>query len=248
MAEAANYQAVLADLIARRARLDHLIAGIKAEMAVQPDALPGPELDSPNAAHPNAVDIHPDSFFGLSIIEAAKKFLRMARRAQHLTAIASALEQGGLKRPTDNVMSGILVRAAKGREVTKVGKGMWGLSDWYPKPPKEQTEERRSSRKATPTKGSGKKKARRGKATTKTQPAAQTARATVSEKTGLRPSDVAIEVMRAAGKPLHAVEITKRVNERGVPAFRLPIESFLNRQTKAGKMQKVAASTFSLAS
>ena len=57
-----------------------------------------------------------------------------------------------------------------------------------------------------------------------------------------------MEVMRAAGKALHAIEITKRVNERGVVASRLPIESFLNRQTKAGKMQKVGPSIFALAS
>ena len=240
MAEASNYQAVLADLMARRARLDHLIAGIKAEMAVQPDALPGPELEStPNAVPLGAVDIHPDSFFGLSIIEASKKFLRMARRAQHLTAIASALEHGGLKRPADNVLSGILVRAAKGREVTKVGKGMWGLSEWYPKPPKESAEEQRKS--------PGRRKAN-AKARRKRTAPAKKAGPKAPRATHARPSDVAVEVMRAAGKPLHATEITRLVNERGVVAARLPIESFLNRQTKAGKMRKVAASTFALAS
>ncbi len=51
----------------------------------------------------------------------------MARRARHTTAIADAISQGGLKRPGDNVLSSILTRAAKGREVVKVGKGMWGL-------------------------------------------------------------------------------------------------------------------------
>jgi hypothetical protein len=218
-------------------------------MGVQPDALPGPELDSTPSALPSAVDIHPDSFFGLSIIEASKKFLRMARRAQHLTAIASALEQGGLKRPADNVLSGILVRAAKGREVTKVGKGMWGLSEWYPKPPKEPVEDRRKrpmprrARKPRPTIAQA---AKEKKATSKASRGVGAALSSVAPVNGARPSDVALEVMRAAGSPLHAVEITKRINAKGTKASRLPIEAFLNRQAKAGRLQKLAPSLFAL--
>lgn len=200
---------------------------------------------------PVPVTIHPDTFFGLSIIEASKKFLKLARRAQHVTAIAAALEQGGLKRPSDNVMSGILVRAAKGCEVTKVGKGMWGLSDWYPKPPKDLIEDRKKqekkkrpdqrkakafSAKKAPTPAPAKKAAPKGAAA----PAERAAQNGSVSGSAARPSDVALAGMREAGKPLHAVEITKQVNERGVTASRLTVESFLNRQAKVGKMQKTA--------
>ncbi len=244
MAETPDFHAVLAVFKARRARLDQLIAGIEAEISGQGDAPAAVDLESTaNGVPPALVAIHPDTFFGLSIIEAAKKFLKMARRAQHAAAIAAALEQGGLKRPADNVLSGVLVRAAKGREVTKVGKGMWGLSEWYPKPPKEPAEEQRKSprRGKTSAAKAGRKRSAPAKKAAPKEPKA-------AQKSAARPSDVAVEVMRAAGRPLHATEITKLVNERGVVAARLPIESFLNRQTKAGKMRKVAASTFALAS
>lgn len=245
MTETPDFHAVLAVFKARRARLDQLIAGIEAEISGQGDAPAVVDLESTAAsgASPVPVAIHPDTFFGLSIIEAARKFLRMARRAQHATAIAGALEQGGLKRPSDNVLSGILVRAAKGREVVKVGKGMWGLSEWYPKPPKEPSEEPRKGPRRG--KASAAKAGRRKRSAPAKKAAPKEPKAT--QKSAARPSDVAVEVMRAAGKPLHATEITKLVNERGVVAARLPIESFLNRQTKAGKMRKVATSTFALA-
>lgn len=241
-----DYQAVLADLKARRAQLDQAIAGIEIILG---DVIEVGESAAAQLGNAGPMPtIHPDTFFGLGIAEAAKKYLKMLRRAQHTTAIADALGKGGMKRPAENNLFSILARAAKGREVVKVGKGMWGLAEWYPKPPKEPSEERRKPRKTGRPKTSAKKVvASEKKAKTK---AARILRASRdgAKSGGARPSDVALEVMRAAGKPLHAVEITKRVNERGVTASRLPIESFLSRQVKAGKMQKVAPGTYALAS
>jgi hypothetical protein len=241
MVEAVDYQAVVADLKARRARLDQLIAAFEALILGQGDV---PELEPASAGSGASIlptAIHPDTFFGLSILDATKKLLKMARRAQHTAAIADAIGQGGLKRPDVNVLSSILVRAAKGREIVKVGKGMWGLPEFYPKAaPKEPAEERRKRpepRKAPSAKKAASKAGRPPRATQSGTPPSN----------GARPSDIALEVMRAAGKPLHAAEITKRVNERGVAAARLPIESFLNRQVKAGKLQKIAPSIFALA-
>ena len=148
MGESVDYQAVVADLKARRARYDQLIAAVEALILGQGDV---PELEPASAGSGTSIlstAIHPDTFFGLTFNDAAKKFLKIARRAQHTTAIADAIGQGGLKRPDVNVLSSILVRAAKGREIVKVGKGMWGLPEWYPKPPKESGEERRKPRKA----------------------------------------------------------------------------------------------------
>lgn len=249
MAEPVDYQAVLADLKSRRARLDVLIGGIEATIMGQGDGsfvTPDLEFSTSSGVPLGPAEIHPDTFYGLSIIAAVKKYLKLARRAQHTKAIADALSQGGLKRPADNVLSGILIRAAKGREVTKVGKGTWGLSEWYPRPPKEVKEPMNGRRKRP---GRPRKvrlsSAKRDEPKKKTEPQAE---ARIPGKTTGRPSDIALEVMRAAGKPLHAVEITRLVNERGIVALRLPIESFLNRQVKAGKMRKIGPSIFALAS
>ena len=51
------------------------------------------------------------------------KYLKMAGRAQHTKTIGEALGQGGLRRPSDNSLFSILVRAAKGREVVKTEQG-----------------------------------------------------------------------------------------------------------------------------
>jgi len=142
-----------------------------------------------------------------------------------------------------------LARAAKGREVTKVGKGIWGLSEWYPKPPKEPVEDRRKRpmpRKARTPRPTIAQAAKEKKATPRASRGVRAALSSVAPVNGARPPDVALEVMRAAGSPLHGVEITKRVNARGTKAFRLPIEAFLNPQAKAGKLQKLAPSLFAL--
>jgi hypothetical protein len=248
MTDIVDYQAVLADLKARRTRLDDLIAGIEAVVGGSAEAVGVGESVSVKLGVGPMPSIHPDTFFGLGIGEAAKKYLKMVRRAQHTAAIADALGKGGLKRPDVNVLSSILVRAAKGREVTKVGKGMWGLAEWYPKPPKEVGEERRKPRKARRSKASSSKKVVASEKQAKAKATHAPRAAQEGAKNGARPSDIAVEIVRTAGKPLHAEEITKRVKERGVAASRLPIESFLSRQVKAGKMQKVGPSTYAMAS
>lgn len=151
-------------------------------------------------------------------IAAAKKYLKLARRAQHTRVIADALGQGGLERPADNVLSGILIRAAKGREVVKVGKGTWGLSEWYPKAPKEPAAERQKrshrSRKAS-------RRAPAAKKDTPQKPAAPKALPAVAAS---RFSDVALEVVQAAGGPIHATEIIEARecarSHHGAPADR----------------------------
>jgi hypothetical protein len=123
-------------------RLDNLIAEYEALIIGQggggaPEATP---------AGTPIQGIHPDTFFGLGIAEASKKYLKLVGRAQHTRIIGDALARGGIKRPSDNSLFSILVRAAKGRDVVKVGKGMWGLAEWYPKRPAEPVEAKRKRR------------------------------------------------------------------------------------------------------
>jgi hypothetical protein len=245
MAESVDYAVVLADLKARRARLDQLIAGIEATILGGGGDVPV-DLEAGSSGPILPTTIHPDTFFGMSIIEAAKKFLKIARRAQHTTAIAEALSQGGQKRPTDAVLSSILVRAAKGREITKVGKGMWGLPEFYPKA-KEPVEDKKlpGSHRRTQTKKSATKRPEAKKPETKTAPKAKAAAtATAKNPNGARPSDLAVEFIRATTKPFHTMDVTKYVNGKGVGASRTTIESFLHRQAKAGKLQKTGPSTY----
>jgi hypothetical protein len=246
--EPVDYQAVLADLKGRRARLDQLIAGIEADVMGQaaegtpvPGAGPG--------VGTGVVAIHPDTFFGLGIAEAAKKYLKMARRAQHTTAIADALANGGLKRPQENNVFSILARAAKGREVVKVGKGLWGLAEFYPKSPREPTE---SPRKSTPRPQRRTDKAKKPKA--KREPSEKV---TAAERTPAPPaqsngaghggtSQIMLDVLRSAGKPLHTRDVTEQVHARGGTATAATVAGMLGRWAKQGKVKRTAPNTFAV--
>jgi hypothetical protein len=240
MVEPVDYQAVLADLKARRARLDDLIARIEADIFGQ--ATEGVPVAIPATASSGFTGpIHADTFFGLPIAEAAKKFLKMAGRAQNTTAIADALARGGMKRPQENNLFSILVRAAKGREVVKVGKGLWGLSEWYPKPPKDSGEPRvKPVTKRSHGRANRKPRAyARAKAKPEPPPPQETNGA-------MGTSSLILEVLRAAGKPLHTKEITKLMQARGSTATKATIEGQLARWAKRERVKRTAPSTFSL--
>jgi hypothetical protein len=248
MIEDPGYQAVLSDLESKRAQIDAAITHLKIvmQLAVESGGVE-PGQAPPLTAGSVQTAIHPDTFFGLSFIEAAKKYLKMARRAQHTTAIADAIAKGGLKRPTESTLSSLLIRAAKGREVMKVGKAMWGLAEWYPKAPKESNGEvgRRATR-------AGRRRARKSAATAPTvapkkKESTETA-APESSQGGKGPvlSPMMLDVLREAGKPLHTKEITSRVNARGNAATKATIEGLLRRWVKQGKVRKAGPSTFAL--
>lgn len=247
--EIVDYQAVLADLKARRTRLDSLIAGIEADIMGQAEGLGVADPAPGGPSSSLTPTIHPDSFFGLSIIEAAKKYLKMARRAQHTSAIADALSKGGMKRPEENSLSSILIRAAKGREVSKVGRGMWGLAEWYPKPPKDNGE---GARKAPTSKRASAKKRQSEaskQAATKNRAAAKnvaskTVAAQMNGAGGV--SGLILEVLRAAEKPLHVRAITEQVNARGRTVTRSTIEGLLSQWVKKDKVKRTAPGTFAL--
>jgi len=126
--EQINYEAVLADLEARKAQLEAAIAAIRLIMG-QPGA--GPNLPSGGGGLPGGAPAH-DDFIGLSIPEAAKKHLSKVRKKLSTQDIMTALEAGGLPPSKYNTVYGVLRR----REA-QVGdlinmKGDWALAEWYP--------------------------------------------------------------------------------------------------------------------
>jgi hypothetical protein len=248
MVENVDYQAVLADLKARRARLEGIIAGIEAEILGQAESVADQGAIGVAAPVVTAT-IHPDTFFGLSYIEGAKKYLKMVRRAQHTTAIADALAKGGLKRPQEGTLSSLLIRAAKGREVMKVGKAMWGLAEWYPKTAKDANGE--VTRKAQGK--SGRKRSAPSKPQPKGPGPAKAAAAASPKETaaptngaGLGVSELIRTVLREADKPLRVQEITERVSARGYAGTRNSVEGVLYQWVKKGKVKRTAPGTFSL--
>lgn len=138
MANGIDYQEVLADLIAKRDKLDGAIAGIQAMLGLQggsgmPEE-PGALKQSPQAQLEARVES--DSFFGMTVIDATVKYLRMVKKKQSIVEIARALEAGGLTHAasdfTATVRSMVHRESTKGDVIVKVGRGEWGLKEWYP--------------------------------------------------------------------------------------------------------------------
>ena len=128
--EPVNYEAVIADLEAKKAHLETMIAGLRAlsgmsNLGVPPSGGPG--------GHPGPGGKIPhDAFLNRSIPEAAKIHLGNVRKKLSTQEVMEALEAGGLPGSKYQTVYAILSR----RE-NKVGdivniKGDWALAEWYP--------------------------------------------------------------------------------------------------------------------
>jgi hypothetical protein len=117
-----NYEAVLADIDARIAKLQATREGIVELMALT-GTLP---TSGPSGKIPH------DAFLGMSIPDATKKYLTITRQKKDTQAIIDALEQGGLTRSVYSTVYAVLRRREK-----QVGdiiniKGDWALAAWHP--------------------------------------------------------------------------------------------------------------------
>lgn len=131
-----HYEAVLADIDAKIAKLQAARESIVELMAMS-GATPSGGGPAGKIAH--------DAFLQMSIPEATKKYLGVARQKKNTQAIIDALEQGGLPRSEYSTVYAVLRRREK-----QVGdiiniKGDWALAEWYPNykrggPVKELTE------------------------------------------------------------------------------------------------------------
>jgi hypothetical protein len=94
--------------------------------------------------------IESDTFFSMSIADAAAKYLRMVnKKPQPTNAIIDALERGGLKRSAYTTVYSILSRRRdKVGDVVNVN-GDWALQEWYgavkPKTKKKKGDETESA-------------------------------------------------------------------------------------------------------
>lgn len=135
-----DYAAVLADLEAKKATIEKAIAGIKVMLGQPVGPAPADGLAGTGTL-PTSSEVQPDSFFGLSIPDSAKKFLGMRRRTATTPDIAAALKKGGQPNSGSegfqNTVGTVLARAyANGAGIVRVSRGTWGLAEWYPNKPR----------------------------------------------------------------------------------------------------------------
>lgn len=124
------YEAVLADLHAQRAKIDQAIAvltSIRGGGAMPPMGVTAPE---------NGIVETAGMFLGMSITDATKKLLAMRKTTLGNVEISRALQAGGLamnsKDPVNTIGSVLTRRFNEVGDVVKVGRGIWGLKEWYP--------------------------------------------------------------------------------------------------------------------
>ena len=130
MSEQIDYEAVLADLRAKRDKLDAAIAGIETMLGVR--GLAGAEPGQPAGA-----ELGPGAFLGMTIVDATIKYLRATRKNQRTEDILIALKQGGLAFSSGNpinTVGSVLARnwESKG-DIVRVERGVWGLGEWHPR-------------------------------------------------------------------------------------------------------------------
>jgi hypothetical protein len=127
-----DYKAMLVRAKAQRTNLDQLIAVL--EKLVSGEGNGDSLLPLPGTIG-GVPEFPPGTFHNLNLAEASKKFLKLVGPpARSTDAIADGLMKGGFSATFSKASLGtVLLRAAKGRSIAKVGRGFWGLPEWYPK-------------------------------------------------------------------------------------------------------------------
>ena len=127
-----HYEAVLSDLRAQRERIDQAIAAIEALRGGRGATAPQTPVMGPA---PDDIEA-PGAFHGLSIPEAAKKLLRAKRKALRNPEIVAGFKAGGFilgsKDPVNTVGAVLTRRANEVGDIVRVGRGTFGLKEWYP--------------------------------------------------------------------------------------------------------------------
>ena len=181
--EAIDYEAVLADLRNKREHLNVTIANIEQLIAmgflkgtISPLVLGSSAnglADPTDRARPTEGEenlpkqVESDTFFGLSAVEAAKKYLKIVKRPTAMKEIEDALRAGGYLTNSQNFYANLYTAVMRSSDFRKVGK-KWGLAEWYigrrPPEPVNPRKKRKSRRKRPSVPAKTKGSARAGAA------------------------------------------------------------------------------------
>ena len=160
-AEPIDYEAVLADLRGRRDQLNSAIAVIEQFLGLSPGSTvaAAPTSGSPLVLEESLPkEVQSDTFFGLSAVDAAKKYLAIVKKPMPMKAIHDALRAGGYLTNSKNFYSNLYTSIMRSPDFQKVRKN-WGLAEWYqgrrvptaePGPSKRKKARKKIRRKPTP--------------------------------------------------------------------------------------------------
>jgi hypothetical protein len=138
MSNEVDYAVVAADLEARIASLQALLAGVRALMGQ--GSIDSPPTGSGGGPAPVGVpekanllkEVVPGVFHGMSVSEAARTFLEMTKVKQKTRAICDALTRGGIESDARDFYSNVYTTLDRNKDFFKRGK-YWMLTSWDPR-------------------------------------------------------------------------------------------------------------------
>jgi len=142
------YKTVLADLEERRTAIDREIEAVKSAMGRASGEPITSGSSVTNGAEPTKIET--DTFFGMTVGKAARKYLRMMGKKQHVRDITDALKRGGVKTNEESVSALLRRRADNKGDVVNLGRGEWGLTEWYPSAKRRKTTKQQAEEPETP--------------------------------------------------------------------------------------------------
>ena len=137
------YEVVLQDLRAKRDAIDQAIASIESlrgsgTVHSGSAAIRGTSAVGANGSEgANHGDISgPGGLLGMSIVDATKALLKAKRTPLKNPEIAALFKAGGMamnsQQPANTIGSVLTRRFSEVGDVVRVGRGTWGLKEWYP--------------------------------------------------------------------------------------------------------------------
>lgn len=148
-----DYQQLLAELEQERENIERMIVWVRGRMqqgdTAETIVKTGPVVSVDGRVRFPRVGMSSDAFFRMSVPDAIKKFLNIAKGPRTAKEITAGLEQGGLTHQAKNLYATVyptLLRMSQAGDVVRVGSGQWGLAEWYPagRKPAQPTQEEKT--------------------------------------------------------------------------------------------------------
>jgi DNA-directed RNA polymerase delta subunit len=212
-----QYAAVLADLYAKRDEIESAINTILFLQGSGSSAAPSGVANG--GARPVRAGVIPsNAFFGMSLVDAAKKYIELSQAKRTLPQIVKGLEEGGMPpQKRDTVYAALRRRESMVGDIQKVGEE-WGLKDWFAGISTGEATKAKATKSRKRKKKAAKKASKASAASVKTEPTDDT-EAPVENKSAT-PKAKPISILNAAhavldkeGAPLHAEVLAERINK-----------------------------------
>lgn len=134
MSEGTNadiYEPVIAELKAQMEECQRMISMLELMRSKAGFTGPIASLSSAPAQQNGSTSFANDAFFGMTIADAAKKYLGVTRKTATTRAIAEALIAGGFKTSAKNFVENVRSIISRNPGIVFIN-GEYGLAEWYP--------------------------------------------------------------------------------------------------------------------